>query len=881
MTYEDSVGARSPDTRAPFGGDSGVLSIIAIYVLVGGMWIFFSDRVLYEVVKNAELLTRLQTFKGWFFVMATAGMLYLLIQRNLRAVHRSRQALRESEERYRSLTGSVLDTSAVGMFILDPEFRVVWINRSLERYFGLRRKDVIGRDKRELIQERIKYLFEDPEGFAEKVLATYDDNTYIENFECHLLPRLGEGIEERWLEHWSQPIHTGLYAGGRIEHYYDITERKKAEQKLRESEEKYRNVAEKSLVGVYIIQDYVFKYVNETFARIFGYTREEIENNLGPLDLTLPEDRETVQRNIEKRISGDIETIEYEIHCRRKDGEKITVNVLGSRTTYRGRPAVIGTLVDVTEKKKVEKKLSALNLQLLNLIDVNREIVSTLDLDEVLQRICAAAVKSLGVKMSWIGLVEGDEGIVPRASYGHGEAGKESAGLKKLLHAPGVKDALEKGTPQVQNRLGIHTRSEWWMAAKKRGYHSSAAMPLLSRGRVLGVLNVYSERPGYFTDDTLRILENFSYQAAIALENAKLYGEAERLREFNEKIVQNMKEGVVVEDEKGLITFINPQAEKMLGYTREDLTGEHWSKIVSKRYQKKVAKETLMRRLGISSRYECEVVRKDGKVVPIINSATPLFEKCEFRGVLSIFTDISGQKRKEERLRRKLMKYRIDWGNLYYASERRVEKGLDAFLDVIDVGYKGAVISRAKPRELLRKLGDKAPVMWLGSMAPGESIPPSLPALLDKIEDLLQDRKVILFQGLEYLISKNGFHATLKFLQDLNEIIYVENAAMIISFDSRALEEREMALLQKEASPLRLKREEDMPERYLDLLRYVYERNMAGMRPSQKDVCMYFDVTRNTARNRINYLTSRNLLRVIPRGRSRILEVTDVGKEYL
>jgi PAS domain S-box-containing protein len=140
------------------------------------------------------------------------------------------QALRESEERYRSLTNDVLDSSEVGVFILDSDFRVVWVNQSLEHYFGLRRDEVVGKDKRQLIHERIKDIFEDTESFTEKVLATYDNNTYIENFECHVLP--DSKRKERWLEHWSQPIRSGLYAGGRIEYYYDITKRKRAEEEL-------------------------------------------------------------------------------------------------------------------------------------------------------------------------------------------------------------------------------------------------------------------------------------------------------------------------------------------------------------------------------------------------------------------------------------------------------------------------------------------------------------------------------------------------------------------------------------------------------------------------------------------------------------------------
>jgi PAS domain S-box-containing protein len=134
---------------------------------------------------------------------------------------RAELALRESEEKHRSLINDVLDSSKVGIFILDREFTVVWINRAMEEYFNVKRSDVIGRDKRLLIREKICQIFEDPEEFAGKVLQTYESNSYIESFECHVIAR--EDRSERWLRHWSQPIQSGLYSGGRIEHYTDIT----------------------------------------------------------------------------------------------------------------------------------------------------------------------------------------------------------------------------------------------------------------------------------------------------------------------------------------------------------------------------------------------------------------------------------------------------------------------------------------------------------------------------------------------------------------------------------------------------------------------------------------------------------------------------------
>jgi len=66
---------------------------------------------------------------------------------------------------------------------------------------------VLGKNKKKLLSEYIPTLFENGNEFKKRVLATYENNTYAENFQCHILPR--DGIRERWLEHWSHPILQG------------------------------------------------------------------------------------------------------------------------------------------------------------------------------------------------------------------------------------------------------------------------------------------------------------------------------------------------------------------------------------------------------------------------------------------------------------------------------------------------------------------------------------------------------------------------------------------------------------------------------------------------------------------------------------------------
>jgi len=165
------------------------------------------------------------------FLSTSANLVWAYRNNSLRLEAES--ILRQSEAEYRTLIQDVLDTSRVGVFILNANFHVIWVNQSMLNHIGLSRKQVIGKDKRQLIHDHIKGLFEEPEEFESRVTATYDNNTYVENFICHVPEK--DGRTERWLDHWSQPIQTGPYAGGRIEQYTDVTDHFRIEKLLRNS----------------------------------------------------------------------------------------------------------------------------------------------------------------------------------------------------------------------------------------------------------------------------------------------------------------------------------------------------------------------------------------------------------------------------------------------------------------------------------------------------------------------------------------------------------------------------------------------------------------------------------------------------------------------
>jgi diguanylate cyclase (GGDEF)-like protein/PAS domain S-box-containing protein len=127
-------------------------------------------------------------------------------------------------------------------------------------------------------------------------------------------------------------------------------------------------------------------------------------------------------------------------------------------------------------------------------------------------------------------------------------------------------------------------------------------------------------------------------------------------REFYENIVESISEGILIEDPNEIIIFVNPGVEKMLGYSQEELLGMHTSKITAPEYIEKTNEETRKRPHGISSRYEIEVLAKDGKQIPIIVGVTPIIKNGEYKGALSVFLNITEQKMLQKELIQKSQK---------------------------------------------------------------------------------------------------------------------------------------------------------------------------------------------------------------------------------
>ncbi len=142
-----------------------------------------------------------------------------------------------------------------------------------------------------------------------------------------------------------------------------LHDNEKINRALRESEAKFHGVVNQSLVGIAIVEEGKFTYTNPKFSEIFGYSADEVLA-LGPVDTAIESDRPLVAENVRKRLSGEVERVDFLFRGLRKNGDVIDVEIHGSVMEIGGKPALISLVMDVTERTRAERELRALQERL-------------------------------------------------------------------------------------------------------------------------------------------------------------------------------------------------------------------------------------------------------------------------------------------------------------------------------------------------------------------------------------------------------------------------------------------------------------------------------------------------------------------------------------
>ncbi|MBI4191995.1 MAG: PAS domain S-box protein [Betaproteobacteria bacterium] len=274
------------------------------------------------------------------------------------------EALRESEEKLRAIFEGVVD----GILVVDAEARKFLIgNSAICRMLGYTPEEIV----------RLGIPDIHPERDLPHVIEQFEKQLHGESQISTDIPVKRKDGSVFYADVKSAPVRLGG-KDGLLGIFRDITERKRTQESLHAAEEQFRGLVEQSIAGIYIIQDGTFAYVNPRCAEIYGCASADELLGRDPLSLVAEKDRNAVAENIRRRLEGETQSISYGFTALRKDGSTVEIGVHGARATYRGRPAIIGLMQDISEKKRAEEQIQRYVVQLENTFMRAVEIATTL-----------------------------------------------------------------------------------------------------------------------------------------------------------------------------------------------------------------------------------------------------------------------------------------------------------------------------------------------------------------------------------------------------------------------------------------------------------------------------------------------------------------------
>ena len=323
--------------------------ITLTYLIFGLLWILFSDKVLEMLVKNENILSEFQTYKGAFFIFVTSGLLYLLVRRHMQSLRVTEAQLIESEFRFNKL----YENGPFGMVITDREFRFLKTNSEFCNIMGYSESELKQFTFKDIsYNDDLKENLSSMQKLMEKELVAYKT-------EKRYIRKDGEVI-------WGSLTVTAnydsngqfLYNLGIIE---DITKRKQIENEFFESELNFRRSISESPVGIRIVSvEGKTIYANKAFLDIYDFDSLEEFTSTPAINRYTAESYVLHKKRKEQRKKGT-EVFDYEISIVCKNDRIRHVKVSRKEILWNGTKHFQVINIDITEQRNAESELRKLS----------------------------------------------------------------------------------------------------------------------------------------------------------------------------------------------------------------------------------------------------------------------------------------------------------------------------------------------------------------------------------------------------------------------------------------------------------------------------------------------------------------------------------------
>jgi len=436
---------------------------------------------------------------------------FVAIVRDVTERKQAEEALRESEAKYRDLVENISDV----IYSVDASGVITYISPVIESVLGYTPSELSRNSFADFMHH------EDFQSAIEGFMNTLSGNTTTGEFRV-----VTKSGEIRWVRSSNHPVFEGDRVIGVTGVLIDITERRWAEQELRESEEKYRTILEN-------IEDSYFEidiagnltFFNDSLCTIIGYPRDEL------MGMNYREfmDRETARAlykifNNVYRTEQPTKTFNWEI-IRKDETRRFVEASISLRFDSNGDPAGFrGITRDITERKRAEQEVERYARRVHALYTVGQAASRSLDMDKLLTQSLKATLDVMNTDVGYIYFSDTQAGTLTlKAHSGLSQDCIGSIGLMNLDEEE-IKLAMECHQPVLElEKVFKKTNLDTVTAAmKKDGLQAYVTVPLWSRGTPLGSLVIADRREHRFSPDELDLLSAIGTEIAVGIENALL-----------------------------------------------------------------------------------------------------------------------------------------------------------------------------------------------------------------------------------------------------------------------------------------------------------------------------------------------------------------------
>jgi len=318
-----------------------------------------------------------------------------------------------------------------------------------------------------------------------------------------------------------------------------------------------------------------------------------------------------------------------------------------------------------------------------------------------------------------------------------------------------------------------------------------------------------------------------------------------------------------------VIAEVNPALCSLLGYSKEEIyrikvkdlfhPGDH--------YRTRIMFDQLLEGSIPDFKYECRLMTKEQNIKWVNISMVCLSEiGSGKRRVLMIVEDISRRKFEDMEMMKRMMKYHYEEGNVYFVREKVMDRSVDAFQELLSIGYDGIALSRMSEREFRKRVRKDHHFYWLAEHGSPNALKPNVSILMEKIEELPK-KSVIFIDRLDYLIVRNDFDSVLFFIQNIREIALLRGSIIIVTMDPATVGDRELSLIEKECHELEPYHKINISEDLLMILKHIYNKHYLNLDANLNSLITELGISRPTARKRVNQLINFDYVLEMKKGR--------------